>query len=85
MKKGVDRSNLNLYSVFKMNMEVNSKKGENKMKEFKVTIKGNHPGPLVYNVNYKTERGAKGFAKRIANEAFYGEEVKITIEEIKTT
>lgn len=47
------------------------------MKNFKVTIKGNS-GVLSYEVS-KTEKGANGFAKRIANEAFFGEEVQITI------
>jgi len=47
------------------------------MKNFKVTIKGNS-GILSYEV-CKTEKGANGFAKRIANEAFFGEEVQITI------
>ena len=35
-------------------------------------------GTLKYEVE-KTLKGAKGFAQRIANEAFYGEEVSISI------
>jgi hypothetical protein len=50
------------------------------MKNFKVTIKG-PSGVLVYEVR-KTIKGANGFAKRIANEAFYGESVEITIQEV---
>ncbi len=48
------------------------------MKNYKVTIKGKS-GVLKYEV-FKTLKGANGFAKRIANEAFYGEEVEIIIE-----
>ncbi len=48
------------------------------MKTYKITIKG-LSGVLKYEVR-KTEKGAKGVAKRIANEAFFGEEVEITIE-----
>jgi len=50
------------------------------MKDFKVTVKG-ESGSISYDV-YKTERGAYGVAKRVANEAFYGEAVEITVEEI---
>lgn len=48
------------------------------MKNYKVTIKGKS-GVLKYEV-CKTLKGANGFAKRIANEAFYSEEVEIIIE-----
>ena len=48
------------------------------MQDFKVTVTG-ETGTISYDV-FKTLRGAKGLAKRVANEAFYGEEVKITIE-----
>ena len=48
------------------------------MQEFKVTVKS-ATGSISYNV-FKTLRGAKGLAKRVANEAFYGEEVQIIIE-----
>lgn len=51
---------------------------QNKMKDFKVTVKG-ESGSISYEVT-KTLKGAKGFGKRLANEAFYGEEVEITIE-----
>jgi len=47
------------------------------MKSYKVTIKG-QSGVLIYSVA-KTEKGANNFAKKIANEAFYGEEVEITV------
>jgi len=50
------------------------------MKDFKVTVKG-ESGSISYNV-YKTERGAYGVGKRVANEAFYGEVVEITVEQI---
>ena len=50
------------------------------MKNYKVTIKG-ESGVLMYEV-YKTLKGANGLGKRIANEAFYGEEVEIIIEEL---
>jgi hypothetical protein len=48
------------------------------MKDYKVTVKG-ESGSITYEV-YKTERGAKGFGKKVANEAFFGEEVTITVE-----
>jgi hypothetical protein len=48
------------------------------MQDFKVTVTG-ETGSISYDV-FKTLRGAKGFAKRLASEAFYGEEVQITIE-----
>ena len=47
------------------------------MKDYKVTVKG-ETRALSYDV-YKTEKGAKSFGKKIANEAFYGEEVEITV------
>ena len=50
------------------------------MKDFKVTIKG-QSGSISYEVR-KTHKGALGLGKRVANEAFFGEEVEITIEEI---
>jgi hypothetical protein len=50
------------------------------MINYKIWIKGNS-GTLSVNV-YKTKKGALSAAKRIANEAFYGEEVQITLEEI---
>lgn len=52
------------------------------MKDYEVTVKlkGNKTG-ITYNVR-KTMKGAKGLAKRVANEAFYGEEVDIIITEI---
>jgi hypothetical protein len=53
-------------------------KEEEEMKNYKVTIKG-ESGVLMYEV-YKTLKGANGLGKRIANEAFYGEEVEIIIE-----
>jgi hypothetical protein len=49
------------------------------MKNYKVTLKA-VSGVLAYEVR-KTLKGAQGFAKRIANEAFYGESVEITIDE----
>jgi len=48
------------------------------MKDYKVTIAG-ESGTIIYTV-YKTEKGALGVGKRVANEAFYGEEVEITVE-----
>lgn len=48
------------------------------MKDYKVTIKG-QSGTISYDV-FKTEKGAYGFGKRVANEAFYGEEIVITVE-----
>ena len=48
------------------------------MQEFKVTVKSTTES-ISYNV-FKTLRGAKGLAKKVANEAFYREEVEITIE-----
>lgn len=50
------------------------------MINYKIWIKSNS-GTLSVNV-YKTKKGALSAAKRIANEAFYGEEVQITLEEI---
>jgi hypothetical protein len=49
------------------------------MKSYKVTLKA-ASGVLVYEVR-KTLKGAQGFAKRIASEAFYGESVEVTIVE----
>jgi hypothetical protein len=49
------------------------------MKNYKVTLKA-ASGVLIYEVR-KTLKGAQGFAKRIANEAFYGESVEVTIVE----
>jgi len=48
------------------------------MKDFKVTVKG-ESGSLSYEVR-KTLKGAQGFGKRLANEAFYGEDVEILVE-----
>lgn len=48
------------------------------MKNYKVTFKAKS-GVLKYEV-YKTLKGVNGFCKKITNEAFYGEEVEITIE-----
>ena len=47
------------------------------MTEFKVTVTG-ESGAISYTV-YKTERGAKSFGAKIANEAFYGEETRIEV------
>ena len=49
------------------------------MKNYKVTIKA-ASGILSYEIR-KTLKGAQGFAKKIANEAFYGEAVEVTIVE----
>ena len=48
------------------------------MRNYKVKIKG-QSGAITYEVR-KTERGAYGLGKRVANEAFYGEDVVITVE-----
>ena len=50
------------------------------MKNYKVTVKAK-VGALTYEVR-KTLKGAQGFAKKIANDAFYGEEVEIIIQEL---
>jgi len=50
------------------------------MKNFKVTVKG-VSGTISYTV-FKTEKGAHGVGKKLANEAFYGEVVVITVEAI---
>lgn len=42
-------------------------------KLFKVTVKG-ASGAISYEV-FKTLKGAEGVAKKLANEAFYGEQV----------
>jgi len=47
------------------------------MKDFKVTVTG-ETGAISYNV-YRTEKGARSFGKKVANEAFYGEEVVIEV------
>jgi len=47
------------------------------MKDYKVTVKG-ESGAISYEV-YKTPKGANSFGKKLANEAFYGEEVEIII------
>ena len=49
------------------------------MKEYVVTVSCKE-GSISYNCFYKTERGAFGYGKRLANEAFYGEECKIEVE-----
>ena len=51
--------------------------GDKVMKDFKVTVTG-ETGAISYNV-YKTEKGARSFGKKVANEAFYGEEVVIEV------
>jgi len=48
--------------------------------EFKVTVKSAN-GQISYTV-LKTEKGAMSFSKKVANEAFYGEVVEITVEAI---
>jgi len=48
------------------------------MKDFKVTVKG-ESGSISYEVK-KTKKGALGFARKIANEAFYGEDVEFIVE-----
>ncbi|MFA5669890.1 MAG: hypothetical protein WCX83_00305 [Candidatus Cloacimonas sp.] len=50
------------------------------MKDLKVTIRGKS-GKISYEVR-KTLKGANSFANKIANEAFYDEEVEIVIEAI---
>jgi hypothetical protein len=50
------------------------------MKDLKVTV-ASKSGKLSYEVR-KTLKGANSFANKIANEAFYGEEVEIIIEAI---
>jgi len=50
------------------------------MKDYKVTVTGTS-GTLVYEVR-KTLKGAQGFAKKLANEAFYGETVVVKIDAI---
>lgn len=51
------------------------------MKNFKVTVTGEKDS-ISYEV-FKTLKGAKGFAKKLAIEAFFGEAVSIKVEEIK--
>tara|TARA_R110000803_G_scaffold101693_1_gene169684 strand:+ start:1250 stop:1402 length:153 start_codon:yes stop_codon:yes gene_type:complete len=48
------------------------------MNNFKVTVK-TATESISYEVT-KTLKGAKSFGKRLANEAFYGEEVEIRVE-----
>lgn len=50
------------------------------MKNYKVTVKG-ESGSISYEV-LKTKKGAASFAKKVANEALYGEAVEITIKEL---
>ena len=50
------------------------------MKNFKVTVKSETES-IQYEV-YKTLKGAKNLGKRLANEAFYGEEVEIIVESL---
>lgn len=47
------------------------------MSEFKVTVTGNN-GAISYTV-YKTEKAAKAFGFKVANEAFYGEAVTVEV------
>ena len=46
---------------------------------YKITIKGQSGTISWGSCDYKTMKGAVGMAKRKANEAFYGEEVEISI------
>ena len=55
-------------------------KGERKMKDFKVTVTG-ETGSISYEVR-KTAKGAESFGKKVAAEAFYGENCTITVVEI---
>jgi hypothetical protein len=50
------------------------------VKNYKLTVKG-ESGSISYEV-IKTMKGANSFAKKIANEAFYGELVTIEIVEL---
>lgn len=50
------------------------------MKDYKITVTG-HTGSISYEVR-KTLKGATSFAKRICEEAFYGEECTIEIVEV---
>jgi hypothetical protein len=50
------------------------------VKNYKVTVKG-ESGSISYDV-IKTMKGANSFANKIANEAFYGEQVAIEIVEL---
>ena len=50
------------------------------MKNYRVTVIG-ASGSIHYDV-FKTYRGALGFGKRLANEAFYGEQTEIKIEDL---
>jgi hypothetical protein len=57
--------------------------GETEMKNYKVTVSAVGTfDSLTYEVR-KTLKGAEGFARRVAKEAFWGEEVKIEIVEIQ--
>lgn len=47
------------------------------MADFKVTVTGKS-GVISYTV-YKTEKGAKSFGAKVANEAFYGESVTVEV------
>ncbi|QAX98845.1 hypothetical protein assk_42 [Aeromonas phage Assk] len=47
---------------------------------FKVTVHG-ETGSISYDV-YKTQKGAVSFGKKVAKEAFYGEQCEILVEEI---
>lgn len=51
------------------------------MKNYKVTV-NSASGSLTYEIR-KTLKGAQGFANKLANDAFYGEEVEIIIEELQ--
>jgi hypothetical protein len=46
---------------------------------YKITIAGQSGTISWDSCNYKTMKGAVGAAKRKANEAFYGEQVEISI------
>ncbi len=59
-------------------MTASTRETEHKMKDYRVTIKG-QSGTISYDV-FKTKKGAYGVGNRVANEAFYGEEVVITVE-----
>lgn len=61
------------------NMSVSKQEGHT-MKDYKITVTG-HTGSISYEVR-KTLKGATSFAKRICEEAFYGEECTIEIVEV---
>jgi hypothetical protein len=64
--------------VYNNKSKLNQQLGDTKMKNYRVTVKGESGS--IHDDNMMTERTALSLGKKIANEAFYGEECEIKVE-----